>query len=158
MSPEPSTERVPESRNSEARIRGASDARSLPGVDGRTEEGLDPALSPRVAREAGEIRLPDPPRVAGKVERLLRPEGGNALSGAAAARGAGVRREPMAGTEDRRAAQILSADDARSGRAEGSNRDMGRHDGGRRAGLGGSPIMSADEYLSEVRGAMVGMD
>src|SRR5207245_4027988 len=76
-----------ERRYSEPWIRGAADARSLPGVDRGTEEGLDPALPPRAPGEGGEVRFPDPPRTARPVERLFRPQGGDTVSGASAARG-----------------------------------------------------------------------
>src|SRR5437867_9739117 len=87
-----------ESRYSEARIRGEPDARSLAGVDRGAEEGLDPTVSARPPREGGEVRLPDPPRTAGPVERVLRSEGGDAVPGAPPAGGARVRGEDRKST------------------------------------------------------------
>src|SRR2546422_11741123 len=112
-----------ESRYSEARIRGEPDARSLAGVDRRAEEGLDPTVLARPPREGGEVRLPDPPRTARAVERVLRPEGGDPVPGAPPARGARVRREPVAGAGDRNASKVLPAHGARSNRVGGSPRD-----------------------------------
>src|SRR5713226_3284870 len=92
----PSNVRRAESRYSEARIRGPPDARSLAGVDRGAEERLHPALPPRPPREGGEVRLPDPPRAARSVERVLQSQRGDPVSGAAATRGARVRAEPLA--------------------------------------------------------------
>src|SRR5437870_13889707 len=120
-----------ESRYSEARIRGEPDARSLAGVDRGAEEGLDPTVSARPPREGGEVRLPDPPRTAGPVERVLRSEGGDAVPGAPPARGARVRREPVAGAGGRHAGEGVPADGPRSGRVGGRPRGVGRGGGGR---------------------------
>src|SRR3989442_2235581 len=144
--PEPS-----ESRNSERRIRGGSDDRSLPRVDGGTEEGLDPALPPRAPLEGREVRLPDPARTPRQVERILRSQGRHAVPRAAAARRAGVRREPLAGTRERHAAQVLPADGPRPDRALGSTRGLGRDDGRSGTRAGGSPMTPHDEYLDQGR-------
>src|SRR3989475_12778129 len=117
-----------ERRYSEARIRGEQDARSLAGVDCGAEEGLDPTVSARPPREGGEVRLPDPPRTAGPVERVLRSEGGDAVPGAPPAGGARVRGEPGAGAGGRHAAQALPAHGPRADRAGRRPRTPGRGD------------------------------
>src|SRR3989442_9412201 len=147
-----------ESRYSEARIRGEPDARSLAGVDRGAEEGLDPTVTARPPREGGEVRLPDPPRTAGSVERVLRPEGGDAVPSAPPARGARVRREPVAGAGERHAAEVLPAHGPRSDRVGGGPRDLGRDDGRRGTRPGGRPMTPPDEYLEQVRRAMSGME
>src|SRR6267143_1270583 len=147
----------PESRNREGRIRGGPDDGSLPRVDRRTEERVDPTVPSRAPVEGGEIRIPDPPRASGSIERLLRSEGGNALSRTATPRGTGVRVEPMAGADERDAAEVLPAHGPRPDRASGSVGGLGRDDAGRRAGPRGSPMTADDDYLSQVRRAMMGM-
>src|SRR2546425_2164226 len=147
-----------ESRYSEARIRGALDARSLPGVDRGTEEGLDPALPPRASREGREVRVPDPPRTARSVERVLRPQGGDAVSGAPAARGARVRAEPVAGAGDRHAEEVLPAHGPRTDRAGRGAGELGRDDPRRGAGAGRSPMTPSEDYVGRVRRAMAGME
>src|SRR6266540_1396395 len=159
MTVPPTTSLEPsESRNSEGRIRGASDDRSLPGVDGGTEEGLDPALPPRAPREGGEVRLPDPPRTPRPVVRILRSEGRHAVSRAAAPRRTRVRREPLAGAGERHAAEVLPPDGPRTDRALGGTRSLGRDDDRRGTRAEGSPMTPHDEYLDRVRRAMAGMD
>src|SRR5437867_12997585 len=86
-----------ESRYSEARIRGEPDARRLAGVDRGAEEGPDPTVSARRPREGGEVRLPEPPRTAGPVERVHRSEGGDAVPAAATGGGARLRGVQVAG-------------------------------------------------------------
>src|SRR5256885_7387552 len=147
-----------ESRYSEARIRGEPDARRFGGVDCGAEEGLDPTGSARPPCEGGEVRLPDPPRTAGPVERVLRSEGGDAVPGAPPARGARVRREPVAGAGERHAAKVLPAHGPRSDRVGGSPRDLGRDDGRRGTRPGGRPMTPPDAYLEQVRRAMSGME
>src|SRR3989442_481548 len=147
-----------ESRYSEARIRGALDARSLPGVDRGTEEGLDPALPRRASREGREVRVPDPPRAARPVERVLRPQGGDAVSGAPEARGARVRAEPVAGAGERHAEEVLPTHGPRADRAERGTVDLGRDDPRRGAGAGGSPMTPSEDYVGRVRRAMAGME
>src|SRR6267378_5368866 len=88
-----------ESRNREGRIRGGPDDGSLPRVDRGTEERFDPTVPSRAPVKGGEIRIPDPPRAPGSIERLLRSEGGNPVSSAATPGGTGVRVEPMAGAD-----------------------------------------------------------
>src|SRR6266545_31166 len=146
MTVPPTTSLEPsESRNSEGWIRGASDDRSLPGVDGGTEEGLDPALPPRAPREGG-------------VVRILRSEGRHAVSRAAAPRRTRVRREPLAGAGERHAAEVLPPDGPRTDRALGGTRSLGRDDDRRGTRAEGSPMTPHDEYLDRVRRAMAGMD
>src|SRR5256886_15991888 len=147
-----------ESRYSEARIRGEPDARSLAGVDRGAEEGLDPTVSARPPREGGEVRLPDPPRTAGPVERVLRSEGGDAVPGAPPARGARVRGEPVAGAGERHAAKVLPAHGPRSDRVGGSPRDLGRDDGRRGTRPGGRPVTPPDADLEQGRRALSGME
>src|SRR5207245_2527630 len=125
-----------ESRYSEARIRGEPDARSLAGVDRGAEERLDPTVPPRPPREGGEVRLSAPPP----------------------ARGARVRAEPVAGTGERHASEVLPAHGPRSDRVGGGPRDLGRHDGWRGTRPGGRPMTPPDEYLEQVRRAMSGME
>src|SRR2546428_7333309 len=91
----------PERPYSASRIRGASDGGSLPRVDRGTEERVDPTVPLGPPGERGEIRVPDPPRAPRQVERLLRPQGGDAVPGATAARGAGDPPEPDAGAGER---------------------------------------------------------
>src|SRR5207247_7561589 len=147
-----------ESRNSEARIRGAPDARSLAGVDRGAEERLDPTVFARPPREGGEIRVPDSPRTARSVGRVLRSQGRDPVSGLAATRGTRVRAESVAGAGERHAEEILPAHGPRSDRASRGPRDLGRHDGRRRTRPGGRPMTPSDEYLGPVRRAMAGME
>src|SRR5438094_3570904 len=79
----------PERPYSASRIRGESDGGSLPRVDRGTQERVDPTVPLGPPGQGGEIRVPDPPRAPRQVERVLRPQGGDAVPGAAAARGAG---------------------------------------------------------------------
>src|SRR2546427_4179752 len=148
----------PERPYSASRIRGESDGGSLPRMDRGAEEGLDPTVPARPPREGGEVRLPDPPRTARAVERVLRPEGGDAVPSAPPARGAGVRGEPVAGAGDRNASKVLPAHGARSNRVGGSPRDLGRDDGRRGTRPGGRPMTPPEEYLEQVRRAMSGME
>src|SRR2546428_12845358 len=148
----------PERPYSASRIRGASDGGSLPRVDRGTEERVDPTVPLGPPGERGEIRVPDPPRAPRQVERLLRPQGGDAVPGASAARGAGVRPEPVAGAGERHASEVLPAHGPRADRADGGARDLGRDDRRRRARPGGRPMTAPDEYLDEVRHAMAGME
>src|SRR3989449_1588060 len=147
-----------ESRYSVPRIRGEPDARSLAGVDRGAEKGLDPTVPARPAREEGEVRVPDSPRTPRAVERVLRSEGGDVVPGAPAARGARVRAEPVAGTGERHASEVLPAHGPRSDRVGGGPRDLGRHDGWRGTRPGGRPMTPPDEYLERVRRAMSGME
>src|SRR3989441_416242 len=148
----------PERPYSASRIRGESDGGSLPRVDRGTEERVDPTVPLGPPGERGEIRVPDPPRAPRQVERLLRPQGGDAVPGASAARGAGVRPEPVAGAGERHASEVLPAHGPRADRADGGARDLGRDDRRRRARPGGRPMTAPDEYLDEVRHAMAGME
>src|SRR2546422_2559438 len=84
-----------ESQNMEGRIRGGPDDGSLARVDGRAEEGFDPTLPARAPDDGGEVRVPDPPRTARPVQRVLRSEGGDSISRVATPRGTGFRREPV---------------------------------------------------------------
>src|SRR2546428_2948856 len=93
----------PERPYSASRIRGESDGGSLPRVDRGTEERVDPTVPLGPPGERGEIRVPDSPRAPRQVERLLRPQGGDAVPGATAARGAGGRPEPGGGAGERHA-------------------------------------------------------
>src|SRR5437870_4721425 len=101
----------PERPYSASRIRGESDGGSLPRVDRGTEERVDPTVPVGPPGEGGEVRVPDPPRAARQVERLLRPQGGDAVSGASAARGAAVRPEPVAGAGERHASEVLRSEE-----------------------------------------------
>src|SRR2546422_7760963 len=148
----------PERPYSASRIRGESDAGSLPRVDRGTEERLDPTVLACPPGQGGEIRVPDPARAPRQVERVLRPQGGDAVSGASAARGAGVRPEPVAGAGKRHASEVLPAHGPRADRAGGGARDLGRDDRRRRARPGGRPMTAPDEYLGQVRRAMAGME
>src|SRR5437763_4064647 len=103
------SQRATENRYSDLRLRGRPDAGNLPRVDGGVEEGIDPALPACAPREGGEVRVPDPARAEGPVERVLRSQGGDAVPGAAAARGARLRIEPLAGAEEQDATKVLSA-------------------------------------------------
>src|SRR2546427_6133590 len=147
-----------ESRYSVPRIRGEPDARSLAGVDRGAEKGLDPTVPARPAREEGEVRVPDSPRTPRAVERVLRSEGGDVVPGAPAAREARVRGEPVAGTGERHASEVLPAHGPRSDRVGGGPRDLGRHDRRRGTRPGGRPMTPPDEYLEQVRRAMSGME
>src|SRR5207245_7061644 len=115
----------PERPYSASRIGGESDGGSLPEVRRGTEERVDPTVPLGPPGERGEIRVPDPPRAPRQVERLLRPQGGDAVPGASAARGAGVRPEPVAGAGERHASEVLPAHGPRAARADGGARDMG---------------------------------
>src|SRR5256712_9940109 len=147
-----------ESRYSVPRIRGEPDARSLAGVDRGAEKGLDPTVPARPAREEGEVLVPDPPRTPRAVERVLRSEGGDVVPGAPAAREARVGGEPVAGTGERHASEVLPAHGPRSDRVGGGPRDLGRHDRRRGTRPGGRPMTPPDEYLEQVRRAMSGME
>src|SRR5213596_884212 len=151
------SQRATENRYSDRRLRGRPDAGNLPRVDGGAEEGIDPALPARAPREGGEVRVPDPARAEGPVERVLRSQGGDAVPGAAAARGARLRLEPLAGADERYAAEVLSAHGPLSRGAPGGPRDLGRDDARRGAGPGRRPMTAADDYLNEIRRAMAGM-
>src|SRR5437867_2026569 len=146
-----------ENRYSDLRLRGRPDAGNLPRVDGGVEEGIDPALPACTPREGGEVRVPDPARAEGPVERVLRSQGGDAVPGAAAARGARLRLEPLAGAEERDATKVLSAHRPRSRGAPRGPRDLGHDDAWRGAGPGRRPMTAADAYLNEVRRSMAGM-
>src|SRR2546426_12736737 len=148
----------PERPYSASRIRGESDAGSLPRVDRGTEERLDPTVLACPPGQGGEIRVPDPARAPRQVERVLRSQGGDAIPGAPAARGAGVRPEPVAGAGERHVSEVLPAHGPRADRADGGARDLGRDDRRRRARPGGRPMTAPDEYLDEVRHAMAGME
>src|SRR6058998_4023460 len=148
----------PERPYSASRIRGESDGGSLPRVDRGTEERVDPTVPLGPPGERGEIRVPDPPRAPRQVERLLRPQGRDSVPGASAARGAGVRPEPVAGAGERHASEVLPAHGPRADRADGGARDLGRDDRRRRARPGGRPMTAPDEYLGQVRRAMAGME
>src|SRR3989449_500605 len=63
----------PERPYSASRIRGESDAGSLPRVDRGTEERLDPTVLACPPGQGGEIRVPDPARAPRQVERVLEP-------------------------------------------------------------------------------------
>src|SRR5437879_8147305 len=151
------SQRATENRYSNRRLRGRPDAGNLPRVDGGAEEGIDPALPARAPREGGEVRVPDPARAEGPVERLLRSQGGDAVPGAAAARGARLRFEPLAGADERHAAEVLSAHGPRSRGAPGGPRDLGRDDARRGAGRGRRPMTAEDDYLDEGRRGMAGV-
>src|SRR2546428_11865033 len=99
----------PERPYSASRIRGESDGGSLPGVDRATEERVDPTVPLGPPGERGETRVPDPPRAPRQVERLLRPQGGAAVPGASAARGAGFSAKPLSGGAGRRAPAVAPA-------------------------------------------------
>src|SRR3989442_8608755 len=148
----------PERPYSASRIRGESDGGSLARVDRGTEERVDPTVPLGPPGERGEIRVPDPARAPRQVERLLRPQGGDAVPGASAARGAGVRPEPVAGAGERHASEVLPAHGPRADRADRGARDLGRDDRRRRARPGGRPMTAPDEYPDEVRHAMAGME
>src|SRR6266566_7106312 len=126
------TPSMTESRNTDGRIRGGPDDGSLPRVDRGAEEGLDPTMPARAPEQGGEVRVPDPPRAARPVERVFRSQGGNPLSGVATPRGTGVRRQPMAGADERDASEVLPADGPRPDRAPGGVGRVGRDDPGRR--------------------------
>src|SRR3989441_12049798 len=134
----------PERPYSASRIRGESDAGSLPRVDRGTEERLDPTVLAGPPGQGGEIRVPDPARAARQVERLLRPQGGDAVSGASAARGAAVRPEPGAGAGERHGSEGIPAYGPRADRADGGARDLGRGDRPRPARPGGRPQTRPD--------------
>src|SRR2546428_100435 len=148
----------PERPYSASWIRGESDGGSLLRVDRRAEEGLDPTVPARPARERGEVRVPDPSRTARAVERVLRSKGGDVVPGAPPARGARFREEPVAGAGDRNASKVLPAHGPRSDRVGGSPRDLGRDDGRRGTRPGGRSMTPPDEYLEQVRRAMSGME
>src|SRR5947208_107502 len=154
--PRPRAPSMTESRNTDGRIRGGPDDGSLPRVDRGAEEGLDPTLLARAPEQRGEVRVPDPSRAARPVERVLRSQGGNPVSRVATSRGAGVRPEPMAGADERDASQVLSADGPRPDRVAGGVGRVGRDDPGRGARHRGSPMTADDDYLGQVRRAMMG--
>src|SRR5213593_3372472 len=148
----------PERPYSASRIRGGSDGGSLPRVDRGTQERVDPTVPLGPPGQGGEIRVPDSPRAPRQVERVLRPQGGDAVSGASAARGAGIRPEPVASAGERHAPEVLPAHGPRADRAVGGARDLGRDDGRRGARPGGRPMTAPEEYLGQVRRAMAGME
>src|SRR5713226_5677348 len=158
IDPRTGTNPATESRNSEGRIRGERDARDLPRVDGRAEERVDPALPPRPPHVGGEVRLSDPPRASGAIERLLRSERGHAVSGPSTPRGTGLRIESLAGADERDAPKVLPPHGSRSHRPPRGLGDLGRDDPRRGTRPGGSPMTSSDAYLADVRRAMAGMD
>src|SRR2546427_12857118 len=99
----------PERPYSASRIRGESDGGSLPRVDRGTEERADPTVPLGPPGERGEIRVPDPPPAPRQVERLLRPQGGDAAPGATAGPGAGARAEPAPGAPERQGCAVRPA-------------------------------------------------
>src|SRR5439155_15861089 len=103
------SQRATENRYSNRRLRGRPDAGNLPRVDGGAEEGIDPALPARAPREGGEVRVTNPARAEGPVERLLRPQGVDAVRGAAAAPGGPLRFEPPAAADERERARQRAA-------------------------------------------------
>src|SRR5438552_13471111 len=147
-----------ESRNTDGRIRGGPDDGSLPRVDRGAEEGLDPTVPARAPEEGGEVRVPDPPRAARPVQRVLRSQGGNPVSRVATSRGTGIRPEPIAGADERDASEVLSADGPRPDRVAGGVGRVGRDHPGRRGRPRGSPMPADDYYLGQVRPPMIGMD
>src|SRR5437899_11029691 len=155
--PRPRTPSMTESRNTDGRIRGGPDGGSLPRVDRGAEEGLDPTVPARAPEEGGEVRVPDPPRAARPVERVLRSQGGNPVSRVATSRGTGIRPEPMARADERDASEVLPADGPRPDRAPGGVGGVGRDDAGRRARPRGSPVTADDDYLRPARRAMMGI-
>src|SRR5216110_1157178 len=155
--PRPRAPSMTESRNTNGRIRGGPDDGSLPRVDRGAEEGLDPIVPARAPEEGGEVRVPDPPRAARPVERVLRSQGGNPVYRVATSRGTGIRPELMAGADERDASEVLSADGPRPDRVAGGVGRVGRDDPGRRARHRGSPMTADDDYLGQVRRAMMGM-
>src|SRR2546425_2135519 len=148
----------PERPYSACRIRGESDGGSLPRVDRGTEERIDPTMPLGPPVKGGEIWVPDPWRAPRQVERVLRPQRGDAVPGPSAARGAGFRPEPMAAAGERHASEVLSAHGSRPDGADGGARDLGRDDRWRRARLGGRSMTPTDGYLEQVRRAMSGME
>src|SRR5207302_8104285 len=114
--PRPRTPSMTESRITDGRIRGGPDDGSLPRVDRGAEEGLDPTVPARAPEQGGEVRVPDPSRAARRVERILRSQGGNPVARVGTPRGTGVRREPMAGADERDASEVLPADGPRPDR------------------------------------------
>src|SRR5512136_854082 len=130
----PLPNRRPESRNTEPRIRGASHGGDLPGVDRGTEARFDPAVPARPPGKGREVRLPDPPRTPGEVQRFLRPQGRDPVPGIAEARGARIRGEPLEGTRTRGrrdASEVLPDDGPRPNRAVRGPRDLAADDRGR---------------------------
>src|SRR5438445_766419 len=152
--PRTRTPSMTESRNTDGRIRGGPDDGSLARVDRGAEEGLDPTMPARAPEQGGEVRVPDPPRAARPVQRVLRSQGGNPVSRVATSRGAGVRPEPMAGADERDASEVLPADGPRPDRAPGGIGRVGRDDPGRRARPRGSPMTADDDYLGQGRPAL----
>src|SRR5437016_12402121 len=138
--PRPRAPSMTESRNTDGRIRGGPDDGSLPRVDRGAEEGLDPTVPARAPEQGGEVRVPDPARAARPVERVLRSQGGNPVSRVATPRGTGVRREPMAGADERDASEVLPAHGPRPDRAQGGVGRVGRDDPGSGARPRGSPV------------------
>src|SRR5438477_13128209 len=98
--PRPRAPSMTESRNTDGRIRGGPDHGSVPRVDRGADEGLDPTMPARAPEEGGEVRVPDSPRAARPVQRVLRSQGGNPVSRVATPRGTGVWREPMARADE----------------------------------------------------------
>src|SRR5205809_6381646 len=148
--PRPHSPSMTKSQNTNDRIRGGPDDGSLPRVDRGAEEGLDPIVPARAPEQGGEVRVPDPPRAARPVERVLRSQGGNPVSRVATSRGTGIRPEPMAGADERDATEVLPAHGPRPDRAPGGIGGVGRDDPGRRARPRGSPMTADDDYLGQV--------
>src|SRR5947209_7787828 len=99
-----------------------------------------------------------PPRPARPFERRFRPQGGDTVSGAPAARGARVRAKPVAGGRERRAEEVLPAHGPGADRAERGAGNLGRDDPRRGAGAGRGPMTPSEEYLGRVRRGMAGME
>src|SRR5207244_6500883 len=155
--PRPRTPSMTESRSTDGGIRGGPDDGSLPRVDRGAEEGLDPTVPARAPEQGGEVRVPDPARAARPLERVLRSQGGNPVSRVATPRGTGVRREPMAGADERLASEVLPADGPRPDRAPGGVGRLGRDDPGRGARPRRRPMTADDEYLGPVERALIGI-
>src|SRR3972149_2722540 len=115
-------------------------------------------MSTRTPREGTEVRVPDYQGAPGSIGRILRPEGGNLVSGAPEARGAGLRGEPLGRAGERESPEVLSNHGEGASRVGRGPRVVGTAHRERSEGPGGGAMTSVDAYVEQVRRGHTGLD
>src|SRR3970040_2596882 len=115
-------------------------------------------MSTRTPREGTEGRVPDYQGAPGSIGRMLRSEGGNLVSGAPEARGAGLRGEPLGRAGEREPPEVLSEHGEGASRLGRGPRAVGTAHRERSEGPGGGAMTSVDAYVEHVRRGLAGMD
>src|SRR2546422_6383200 len=150
--------RPPNHQIETAKYGGRPDAGTQRGMDGGAEEGVDPALAARAAVRGAEVRLPahqgDPRALRG----LLRPQRGDVVPGAAAARGAGLRPERVGRAGGGGPAEVLHGHRPRPDRAREGEEGVAEHGGQLGPHPPEVPMTAVDAYLAQVSRGMAGMD